>query len=113
MVEKGWKPKLPVNNVKKELVKIHPTASRYKLLLDKVSNHSNKSMTNHYEYAIQKWNKSHKTPELKVGDLILFSTLDLNKIKYPKKLNNYFAGPFFIKELNGKNEVQVELTGEL
>ncbi|MBW0581102.1 hypothetical protein O181_120817 [Austropuccinia psidii MF-1] len=95
MLEKGWNPKLPIDTLKKDLVDIHPTASRFKLLLDK------------------KWDKSHKTPEFKVGDLILVSTLNFNNIKGPKKLKDSFAGPFIIKALHGKNAVQVELSGEL
>ncbi|MBW0516749.1 hypothetical protein O181_056464 [Austropuccinia psidii MF-1] len=65
-----------------------------------------------FEYAKQKWDKSHKTPEFKVGDLILFSTLNFNKIKGPKKCKDSFAGPFIIKALHGTNAVQVEILGE-
>ncbi|MBW0566554.1 hypothetical protein O181_106269 [Austropuccinia psidii MF-1] len=61
----------------------------------------------------QKWDKSHKTPEFKVGDLILVSTLNFNNIKGPKKLKDSFEGPFIIKALHGTNEVQVEMSGEL
>ncbi|MBW0517599.1 hypothetical protein O181_057314 [Austropuccinia psidii MF-1] len=75
--------------------------------------HANQSMNDAFEYAKQKWDKSHKTPELKVGDLILVSTLNLNNIKGPKKLKYSFAGPFIIKALHGKNAVQGELSGEL
>ncbi|MBW0537334.1 hypothetical protein O181_077049 [Austropuccinia psidii MF-1] len=66
-----------------------------------------------FEYAKYKWDKSHKTPEFKVGDLILVSTLNFNNIKRPKKLKDSFAGPFIIKALHGTNAVQVELSGEL
>ncbi|MBW0585486.1 hypothetical protein O181_125201 [Austropuccinia psidii MF-1] len=66
-----------------------------------------------FEYAKQKWDKSHKTPEFKVGDLILVSSLNLNNIKGPKKLKDYFAGPFIIQALHGTNAVQIELSGEL
>ncbi|MBW0549995.1 hypothetical protein O181_089710 [Austropuccinia psidii MF-1] len=111
MLEKGWNPKLPVNTLKKDLVDIHPTASSFKLLLDKVSNHANQSMIDAFEYAKQKWDKSHKTPEFKVGDSILVSTLKFNNINDPKKLKDSFAGPFIIKALNGTNAVQGELSG--
>ncbi|MBW0580657.1 hypothetical protein O181_120372, partial [Austropuccinia psidii MF-1] len=60
-----------------------------------------------------KWDESHKTPEFKVGDLILVSTLSFNNIKGPKKFKDSFAGPFNIKALHGTNAVQVELSGEL
>ncbi|MBW0570090.1 hypothetical protein O181_109805, partial [Austropuccinia psidii MF-1] len=113
MLEKGWNPKLPVDTLKKYLVDIHPTASSFKLFLDKVRHHSNQSMNDAFEYAKQKWDKSHKTPECKVGDLILVSTLNFNNIKSPNKLKDYDAGPFIIKALHGTNAVQVELSGEL
>ncbi|MBW0552107.1 hypothetical protein O181_091822 [Austropuccinia psidii MF-1] len=44
-LEKGWYPKLPVATLKKYLAYIHPTDSRFRLFLDKVRHHSNKSMT--------------------------------------------------------------------
>ncbi|MBW0550647.1 hypothetical protein O181_090362 [Austropuccinia psidii MF-1] len=113
MLEKEWSPKLPVDTLKKDLVEIYPTASSFKLFLDKVRNHENQSMNDAFEYAKQKWDKSHKTPEFKVGDLILVSTLSFNNIKGPKKLEDFFAGPFIIKALHRKNLVQVELSGEL
>ncbi|MBW0536661.1 hypothetical protein O181_076376 [Austropuccinia psidii MF-1] len=71
MLERGWNPKLPVDTLKKDLVYINPTASSFKLLLDRVRNHENQSMNYAFEYAKQKWDKSHKTPGFKVGDLIL------------------------------------------
>ncbi|MBW0569884.1 hypothetical protein O181_109599 [Austropuccinia psidii MF-1] len=70
-------------------------------------------MNNAFDYAKQKWDKSHKTPEFKVGDLILVSTFNLNNIKGPEKLKDSFSGTFIIKSLHGTNAVQVELTGEL
>ncbi|MBW0532318.1 hypothetical protein O181_072033 [Austropuccinia psidii MF-1] len=102
MLEKGWNPKLPVDTLKKDSVDIHTTASRFKLFLDKVRHHSNQSMNDAFEYANQKWDKIHKTPEFKVGYLILVSTLNFNNIKGPKKLKYSFAGPFIIKSLHGK-----------
>ncbi|MBW0519828.1 hypothetical protein O181_059543 [Austropuccinia psidii MF-1] len=77
ILEKGWNPKPLVDTLKEDLVDIHPTASSPNLLLDKVRHHANKSMNGAFEYAKQKWDKSHKTPEFKVGDLILVLTLNL------------------------------------
>ncbi|MBW0562971.1 hypothetical protein O181_102686 [Austropuccinia psidii MF-1] len=112
MLEKGWNPKLPVDTLKKDLVDVHPTSPRFKLFLYKVRNHANQSMNDAFEYANQKWDKTHKAPELKVGDLILVSTFNFNNIKVPKKLKDSFSGPFIIKALHGTNAVQVELSGE-
>ncbi|MBW0496581.1 hypothetical protein O181_036296 [Austropuccinia psidii MF-1] len=113
MLGKGWNLKLPVDTLKKDLVDIHPSASRFKFFLDKVRHHAKQSMNDSFQYAKQKWNKSHKNPEFKVGDFILVSTLSFHNIKGPKKLKDSFAGPFIIKALHGKNAVQVELSGEL
>ncbi|MBW0561895.1 hypothetical protein O181_101610 [Austropuccinia psidii MF-1] len=60
MLEKGWNPKLPVDTLKKDLVDIHPTASRLKLLLDKVRHHAKQTINDAIEYDKQKWDKSHK-----------------------------------------------------
>ncbi|MBW0572009.1 hypothetical protein O181_111724 [Austropuccinia psidii MF-1] len=113
MLEKGWNPKLPVDTLKKDLVDIHPTASSFKLLLDKVRHHANQSMNDAFEYGKQKRDKCHKTPQFRVGDLILVSTLNFNNIEGPKKLKDSFAGPVIIKAVHGTNAVQVELSGEL
>ncbi|MBW0540324.1 hypothetical protein O181_080039 [Austropuccinia psidii MF-1] len=109
MLEKEWNPQLPVYILKKDLVDIHPTASRFKILVDKVRHYANKRMNDACEYAKQKWDKTHKTSEFIVGDFILVSTLNLNIIKGPKKLKDSFAGRYIIKALHGKNEVQVKL----
>ncbi|MBW0525609.1 hypothetical protein O181_065324 [Austropuccinia psidii MF-1] len=84
MPEKGWNPILPYDTLKKDLVEIHPTASSFKLMLDKARHHANR-----------------------------LSTLNSNNIQGPKELKDSFAGPFMIKELHGPNGVQLELTGEL
>ncbi|MBW0542262.1 hypothetical protein O181_081977 [Austropuccinia psidii MF-1] len=111
MLERLWKPKLPVATFKEDLVDIHRNTSIFMLLLDKLSNHANQTMTDAFEYSKKKWDKSHQAPEFKVGDLILVITLNFNNIKGPKKFKNCFSGPFIIKALHGKNSVQVELLG--
>ncbi|MBW0552277.1 hypothetical protein O181_091992 [Austropuccinia psidii MF-1] len=68
MLKKGWNPKIPVDNLKKDLFDINPTASSFRLLLDKVSHNANQSMNDAFEYAKQKWDKIHKAPDFKVGD---------------------------------------------
>ncbi|MBW0576169.1 hypothetical protein O181_115884 [Austropuccinia psidii MF-1] len=90
MLEKGWNPRLPEDTLRKNLIEIHTTASSFK-----------------------KWDKSHKVQDFKVGDLVLVSTLNLNNIKGPKKLKDFYVGPFVIVALHGHNAVEVELRGEL
>ncbi|MBW0589452.1 hypothetical protein O181_129167 [Austropuccinia psidii MF-1] len=70
-------------------------------------------MNESFEYVRQKWDKSHKLPDFKVGDLVLVSTLNFNNIKGPKKLEDSFVRPFVIVSLHGTNAVQVELSGAL
>ncbi|MBW0556546.1 hypothetical protein O181_096261, partial [Austropuccinia psidii MF-1] len=113
ILEKGWNPRLPADTLRKDLIDIHPTASTLKSMLDKVKHHSKKSMNDAFEYAKQKWDKSHKKPDFKVGDLFLVSTFNFNNIKGPKKLKDSYLGPFVIVALHGTNAVQVELSGEL
>ncbi|MBW0533044.1 hypothetical protein O181_072759 [Austropuccinia psidii MF-1] len=105
ILEKGLNPKLPVDTLKRYLVDIHPTASSFKLFLDNVRHNANKIMNDAFEYAKHMWHKGHKTPEFKVGDLILALTLKLNNIKGPKRLKDSFSGPFIIKALHWKNAV--------
>ncbi|MBW0539414.1 hypothetical protein O181_079129 [Austropuccinia psidii MF-1] len=82
-------------------------------MLYKARHHSNRCMQDSFKYAKERWDKSHKPPDLKIGDLVLVSNLNFNNIKGPKKLKDAFSRPFMIKALNGPNSVRLELTGEL
>ncbi|MBW0547253.1 hypothetical protein O181_086968 [Austropuccinia psidii MF-1] len=113
MLEKGWNPRLPADTLRKDLIDIHPTASSFKLMLDEAKHHAKQSMNEAFDYAKQKWDKSHKVPDFKVGDLVLVSTLNFNNIKGPKKLKDSYVGRFVIVALHGTNAFQVELSGEL
>ncbi|MBW0491426.1 hypothetical protein O181_031141 [Austropuccinia psidii MF-1] len=107
MLEKGWNPRLPEDTLQKELIDIHPTASRIKITIDKVKHHAKQSLDYAFDYAKQKWDKSHKVPDFKVGDLVLVSTLNFDKIKRPKELKDSYVGPFVLVALHGTNEVRV------
>ncbi|MBW0564815.1 hypothetical protein O181_104530 [Austropuccinia psidii MF-1] len=113
MLEKGWNPRLPYDTLKNNLVDMHPTASSFKIMLDKARQHENRCMEYSFKYKKERWDKSHKPLDLKIGELVLVSTLNFNNIRGPKKLKDSFAGPFMTKALHGPNAVQLELTGEL
>ncbi|MBW0560447.1 hypothetical protein O181_100162 [Austropuccinia psidii MF-1] len=113
MLEKIWNQKLPYDTLKKDLVDIHPTASSFKLMLEKSRNQANRCMQDSFKYEKERWYKSHKPPDFKIGDLVLVSTINFNHIKGPKKLKDSFAGPFMVKAIHGPKAVQLELTGEL
>ncbi|MBW0471488.1 hypothetical protein O181_011203 [Austropuccinia psidii MF-1] len=70
-------------------------------------------MDNTFEYAKQKWEKSHKAPELKVGYLVLVSTLNLKNIQGTKKLEYFCVGSFVIVSLHRTKSVQVGVSGQL
>ncbi|MBW0564442.1 hypothetical protein O181_104157 [Austropuccinia psidii MF-1] len=91
ILEKGWNPTLPEHTLRKNLAKIHPKSSSFKMMLDKVKHHSKQSINETFDHAKQKWDKSHEVPDFKLGDL----------------------GPFFIVALHGNNAFQVELSGKL
>ncbi|MBW0517799.1 hypothetical protein O181_057514 [Austropuccinia psidii MF-1] len=113
MLEKGWNPRLPADTLRKDLIDIHPTTSSFKIMLDKVKNHAKQSIHEAFDYPKRKWDKSHKVPDFKVGDLVLVSTLNFNNIKGPKELKDSYLGPFVILALQGTNAVPVEVSGEL
>ncbi|MBW0533850.1 hypothetical protein O181_073565 [Austropuccinia psidii MF-1] len=70
-------------------------------------------MKDSFKYANERWEKSPKPLDFKLGDLVLISTLSFNNIKGLQKLKDLFSGPYIIKALHGPNAVQLELTGEL
>ncbi|MBW0593526.1 hypothetical protein O181_133241 [Austropuccinia psidii MF-1] len=113
ILEKGWNPKLPQDSLRKYLIEIHPTASSFKGMLEKARKNAVMCIEDSFAYAKDKWDKSHATPDFKVGDLVLASTTNFNNIKGCKKPKDSFSGPFVIKALHGENAVEVELSKEL
>ncbi|MBW0513620.1 hypothetical protein O181_053335 [Austropuccinia psidii MF-1] len=113
ILEKGWNPKLPQHSLRKDLVEIHPTAASFNGILDKARKHAVRCMEYTFAYAKDKLDKSHSTPDFKVGDLVLVSTTNFNNIKGCKNLKDSFAGPFDIKALHAENYVEVEISEEL
>ncbi|MBW0569660.1 hypothetical protein O181_109375 [Austropuccinia psidii MF-1] len=101
ILEKGWNPKLPQDSLRKDLVEIHPTPTSFKGMLEKIRNNAVRFMEDFFAYANDKWDKSHATPDFKVGDLVLVSTTNFNNIKGCKKLKDSFEGNFVIKALHG------------
>ncbi|MBW0507333.1 hypothetical protein O181_047048 [Austropuccinia psidii MF-1] len=107
MLEKRWNPRLSVDTLRKDQLDIHSTASSFNLMLEKVKHHSMKTINETFKYAKQRWDKSHKVPHLRLGDLVVVSTLKFDNIEGPKKLKDSYVGPFCIVQLHGTNAVQV------
>ncbi|MBW0514241.1 hypothetical protein O181_053956 [Austropuccinia psidii MF-1] len=81
ILEKGWNPKLPQDSLRKDLVEINNTAASFKGMLDKARKNSVRCMGDSFAYYKDKWDKSHATPDFKVGDLVLVPTSKFNNIK--------------------------------
>ncbi|MBW0521805.1 hypothetical protein O181_061520 [Austropuccinia psidii MF-1] len=60
IIGKHWNPGLHYDTLKKDLVDINPTASSFKIMLDKSRHHANRCMQDSYKYAKERWDKSHK-----------------------------------------------------
>ncbi|MBW0578371.1 hypothetical protein O181_118086 [Austropuccinia psidii MF-1] len=113
ILEKAWNAKLPQDSLRKGLIEIHPKAASFKGMVEKAIRHEVRCMEDSFAYATDNWDKSHATPDFKVGDIVLVSTTNFNNIKGYKKPKDSFAGPFVIKALHGENAVEVTLSEEL
>ncbi|MBW0573182.1 hypothetical protein O181_112897 [Austropuccinia psidii MF-1] len=105
ILEKGWNPNLTQDSLRNDLIEIHPTAASFKGMLDKARKHAVRFMEDSFAYPRDKQDKSHANPDFKVGDLVLLSTTNLNKIKGCKNFKDSFPGPFVSKALHGENAV--------
>ncbi|MBW0509109.1 hypothetical protein O181_048824 [Austropuccinia psidii MF-1] len=112
MSEKGCNLRLPEYTLRRDLIEIHPTSSSFKIILDKVKHHEEQIMNAAFDYAKQKWDKSHKVPDFKVGSLVLVSSLNFDNIKAPKEIKGSYVGPFVIVALHETNAFQVELSAD-
>jgi hypothetical protein len=112
-IERGWNVRLPKDLIKKNTINMHPTATSFYQMLDLARKHANQCIEEATKYNKERWDKTHKEHEFKVGDQVLISTQNFNNIKGSKKLKAAFAGPFIIRKLHGPNAVEVILTGEL
>ncbi|MBW0578933.1 hypothetical protein O181_118648 [Austropuccinia psidii MF-1] len=91
ILQKGWNLRLPQDSLRNDFVEIHPTAASFKVIIEKAIKHSVRCMEDSFPYANTKWDKSHATPDFKVGDVFLLSTTNINNIKGCKKLKDAYA----------------------
>ncbi|MBW0562212.1 hypothetical protein O181_101927 [Austropuccinia psidii MF-1] len=112
LVEKAWNLLLPVDNLKKNHLAIHPTAKDFHDMWKRACDTAAKCIAEAKDYNKQRWDKTHMEPDFKEGDQVLVSTLNFNNLKGPKKMRDSFVGPFTIIKLVGKNAVEVKLTKE-
>ncbi|MBW0499598.1 hypothetical protein O181_039313 [Austropuccinia psidii MF-1] len=50
ILEKGWNTRPPEDRLRKDFIEIHPKASIFKIMLDKVKNHAKQSMNEAFDY---------------------------------------------------------------
>ncbi|MBW0510594.1 hypothetical protein O181_050309 [Austropuccinia psidii MF-1] len=113
MFEKCLNPRLTYDTPKKDLVDIQPKARSLKIIIYKERHHQNRFMHYSVNYARERWDKSHKPPGFKMGNLVLLSKSNFKNITEPNKLKASYEGPFMINSLHGPNAVQLYVTGEL
>ncbi|MBW0549971.1 hypothetical protein O181_089686 [Austropuccinia psidii MF-1] len=101
ILEKGWNPKLPQDSLRKYFFEIHPTAASFKGMLEPARKHAVRCMEDSFSYAKDKWDKSHATPDLKVGNLVLVFLLTSITSKDPKISKTPLQDLFFIEALHG------------
>jgi transposase InsO family protein len=112
ILERGWIPRMPKDHINNKLPHVHPTSLDFKRMLDITHEHAKKCVQDAAEYNKLRWDKSHKEPSFQIGDKVLLSTVNFNNLGGNRKLKPSFVGPFTIKQLHGKNAVEVILTDE-
>lgn len=111
VLERGWIPRMPKNEINHNLANIHPTEEQFKKMLD-IANQLAQKCVQAAEYNETRRDKTHKEPNFKICDKVLLSTVNFNNLGGNKKLKPAFVGPFIIKQLHGRNAVEVILTEE-
>ncbi|MBW0582162.1 hypothetical protein O181_121877 [Austropuccinia psidii MF-1] len=112
LIEEGWNPLLPMDQLKKNLLTIHPTAKDFHEMWKRACDTAAKCIAEAKDYNKPRWDKTHIEPDFEEGDQVLVSTLKFNNLKGPKKMRDSFVGPFTIIKLVGKNAVELKLTEE-
>ncbi|MBW0481673.1 hypothetical protein O181_021388 [Austropuccinia psidii MF-1] len=68
MLEKGWNPRLPFDAPMNDLVDMHLTESSSEIILAKKRHNANRCILDSFKYEKERWDKSHKPPDFKIGD---------------------------------------------
>jgi hypothetical protein len=111
-LERGWTPWFPRDVLLNKAVHIHPSATDFHFMMTKAEKYASECVKQAVDYNKSRWDKTHKAHKFQIGDQVLVSTLNFTNLSGPKKLRDSYVGPFTIKQLHGKNAVEVILTGE-
>ena len=112
-LERGWTPWFPRDVLMSKAVNIHPSSADFHYMMTKAEKYAAECVKLAVDYNKNRWDKTHKAHDFKIGDQVLISTFNFTNLSGPKKLRDSFVGPFTIKQLHGKNAVELILTGEL
>ncbi|MBW0474322.1 hypothetical protein O181_014037 [Austropuccinia psidii MF-1] len=85
LVAKGWNPLFPVDHLKENILTVHHTAKDFHDMWKRECDKATQCIAEAKEYNKQRYDKTHMEPDFKEGDQVLVSTLNLNKLKGPKK----------------------------
>ncbi|MBW0502047.1 hypothetical protein O181_041762 [Austropuccinia psidii MF-1] len=91
IVENGWNLRLPQDSVRKDLGEIPPKTASFKGILEKYRTYAARCMDESFAYSKDKWDNPHATPDFNIGDLVLVSTTNFNKIKGFKNMKDSYG----------------------
>ena len=111
-LERGYTPRVPRMLLNKHISepKIHPGAERLNNMLVLARTHAKECIDTAFEYAKERWDKTHKESPIQVGDLVMVSTINFTNLQGARKLQDAFVGPFPVIRKHGPNVVELELS---
>ncbi|KAI7967784.1 hypothetical protein MJO29_001061 [Puccinia striiformis f. sp. tritici] len=111
-LERGWIPHMPRDFLLSKTIELHPTSECFQQMMFKAEEKASSCVKEAVEYNKERWDKTHRDHDLKIGDEVLISTVNFNNLAGPRKLKDAFIGPFVILKFRGRNAVEVKLTEE-
>jgi hypothetical protein len=111
-LEKGWIPTMPKDFLLSKTVELHPKSECFQQMMFKSEVAAALCVEEAVKYNKNRWDKTHRDHDLKVGDLVLISTVNFNNLGGSRKLKDAFIAPFVIQAFHGRNAVEVILTKE-
>jgi hypothetical protein len=109
-LERGWIPSMPKDFLLSKTIALHPSSECFQQMMFQAEEKASLCVKEAVDYNKERWDKSHKDHDLKVGNQVLISTVNFNNLAGPRKLKDAFIGPFVIKAFHGRNAVEVILT---
>ncbi|MBW0566201.1 hypothetical protein O181_105916 [Austropuccinia psidii MF-1] len=85
-----WNPRIPQDSIWKDLGEIPPTAASFQGILEKSRKHEARCMDDSFAYDKNKCDNPHATPDFNIGDLVLLSTTNFNKIEGFENIKYYY-----------------------